>query len=140
MELNADAAGKRVDIETLDGEELQGIHLRASSDSTVWYAPNDSGHRTAMLTSRIAMVHVRSRHQVSRAKQGFIVGAALGALPVVAGVMTQPETAVIGCFVGLLGAGVGGAIGAYLGHLLKHEADYTVTYVLNGPPPTPEHE
>lgn len=137
IELNADVEGKSVVIAMLSGEELQGVRLRASRDSTVWYAPDDPGHRTAVRTSEIAMVHVNVERLERRTGQGVALGVALGVIPTAIGVADQPETAGLGCFTGLLCGGIGGAIGGLAGRNITHEVDETVTYVLNGPPPTP---
>jgi hypothetical protein len=136
FQLNADAEGKQVVVKMLSGEELQGVRLHASSDSTVWYTPDDPGSRTAVRTSQIAMLHVSGSRQATRVKEGFAVGAALGVLPTLIGVADQPETAGLGVFTGLLCGGAGGALGALIGRGIKHEVEDTVTYVLNGPPPS----
>ncbi len=136
FELNADAEGKQVVVRMLSSEQMQGVHLRASSDSTVWYDPEDPGSRTAVRTSKIAWVRFDGSRQATRVKEGFIVGAVLGVLPTVIGVADQPETAGLGVFTGLLCGGAGGALGALIGNGIKHEVEDTVTYVLNGPPPS----
>ena len=136
IELNADAQWKQVVVEMLSGEELPGIHLHASTDSTVWYAPDDPGHRTKVRTSEIAMVHVNVRRLERRTAQGLAAGAALGVTPTVIGVIGQPETAGLGIFTGLLCGGAGGAVGALVGRSIKHEVEDTAIYVLNGPPPS----
>jgi len=136
IELNADAEWKQVVVEMLSGEELPGIHLHASTDSTVWYAPDDPGHRTKVRTSEIAMVHVNVRRLKRRTAQGVGAGVALGVLPIAIGVAGQPETACLGGFVGLLCGGAGGVVGALVGRNIEHEVEDTVTYVLNGPPPS----
>lgn len=141
LELNADAEGKQVVVKTRSGEELHGVHLHASTDSTVWYALDDPGQRIAVPTSQIALVHVTGNQAVNRAKEGFAVGAALGVLPTVIGVAGQPETAGLGIFTGLLCGGAGGVVGALVGRNIKHEVEGTAIYVLNGPPPpTPGRE
>ncbi|MCK4512709.1 hypothetical protein KAW64_13275 [bacterium] len=100
--LNADAEGKQVVVKMMSGEQMQVVHLHTSSDSTIWYSADDPGHRTAVRTSEIAMVHVDVRRLEQRTGQGFAIGAALGVLPTVIGVAGQPETAGLGCFTGLL--------------------------------------
>lgn len=141
FELNADAEGKQVVVRMLSGEELQGAYLHASTDSTVWYAPDDPGHRTAVRTSEIAMVHVSGSRPAARGKEGFAIGAVLGALPSVLGAIDQPESAGLAVFTGLLCGGAGGALGALIGRAVTHEVEDTVIYVLNGPPlPAPGRE
>ena len=141
FQLNADAEGKQVVVRMLSGEELQGVRLHASSDSTVWYTPDDPGSRTAVRTSQVATVRVDGSRQATRVKEGFAIGAGLAVLPTVIGVAGQPETAALGIFTGLLCGGAGGALGALIGRGIKYEVEDTVVYVLNGPPPpTPGRE
>ena len=131
FELNADAEGKQVIVKMLSGEELQGVHLHASSDSTIWYDADDPGHRVAVRTSKIAWVRFDGSRQATRVKEGFAIGAALGVLPVAIGVAGQPETAAIGVFGGLLCGGAAGALGALAGRSIEYEVEDTITYVLN---------
>jgi hypothetical protein len=135
LELNADAEGKQVVVKTRSGEELHGVHLHASTDSTVWYALDDPGQRIAVPTSQIALVHVTGNQPVDCAKEGLAVGAVLGALPAAIGTAREPEGAVIGIFVGLLCGGAGGALGALIGSGIEREVEGTVTYVLHESPP-----
>ena len=136
FELNADAEEKQVVVRMLSGEEMHAVHLRASSDSTVWYDPDDPGSRTAVLTSEIAWVRFDGGRQATRLKEGAIIGAALAVLPTVIGVAGQPETAGVGIFTGLLCGGAGGALGALIGHQIKYEVEGTVFYELNRPSPS----